>query len=128
MGYDISFENYKNNFNLCLNQYFTSQHTKILFWKSNQKDYFYLWNSNNNFKKIDINLFYYSQTIKDEINIFLIGIFKKENHIDLNLFYNLSIKYQINISLLKILKDSKNNLKAYFFLLHKNFFDNNKFN
>ena len=126
MGNDIYLENYQNKFNRNLSQFFTSNHTKIMFWKSNQKDFFSIWNSKSNYNIIDINLFYYLQTINDELNIFLIGIFTKENYIDLNLFFNLAVQYKINISLLKILNDANNNLNAYFFLLHKNYIDNKK--
>ena len=40
MGNDIYLENYQNKFNRNLSQFFTSNHTKIMFWKSNQKDFF----------------------------------------------------------------------------------------
>ena len=124
MGNDIYLENYQNKFYRNLSQYFTSNHTKIMFWKCNERDFFSLWNSKSSYNIIDINLFYYLHSINEELNIFLIGIFTKENYIDLNLFFNLALQYEINLSLLKIIKDSINNLNAYFFLLHKNYIDN----
>ena len=127
MGNKIFCENFKNNLNANLNINNEENYFKIIFWKANIKDIFSFFNKKDN-DIIELNLFYYLNEINDIDNIFLIGIITKNNIIDLNILFSINFGIEINLSLLKVIKDNKNKLNGYFFTFSKSILNSKNIN
>ena len=129
MGNKIFCENFQNKKTRDLSINYDQNYFKIIFWKTNTKDIFSLFNKKEISDITELNLFYYLRETNDNDNIFLIGVFARNpNFIDLNSLFSFHAGNEINFFLLKVIEDSKNKLNTYFFVFSKSTMNNKNIN